>query len=400
MSNVTDVVASVEAANDIDVSGRPEPLAPDNPSPGALPKGWNTDVKEIPYKARTSDAFGADIVGEDVGAPVEEAKTDDKPRDESGKFQAKPKDKPAEKTEETVTEEVTEESTEVEAKDDAEETTEEVEVKEEKPVEEKPSALRRKALDALKLEAQRREVTQKLQDTQRQLEAERLAREAEGKKLREGTIEERLTALGLDPNEIFEKLVKGEIKELPKAEPQQDPVVAELKKQLDEIRQRDAAREAETARLREAASVANAIKHLSSDGHSYPFVLATPGAVPGVIESAGELWKAAGAVPGTEIKYLYKAAEAAEEYFAEQAEPIIKAHAARTGKKAAVEPKKDGPVAEKPAAPAKKLAVSGKKLASPRVDDQDGPESLSATAWGQRDNWVKEEMRKSGKGSW
>lgn len=385
-----------------------------------MPIGWTQSVKEVTWENR-SDSFGTEIAGENVGVPADSVKSGGGRVVKAPKAEAVEAEAPTDGevvVEEPAGEEVSEEDTalaEAVAKVDAQtaeneaeldeaaekgDTKEKVDPEAETPKPkvvdpDKPSALRRKALDALKAEGEKREITQRLQAERDARVRDKAAFDAKQASLTRMPLAERLKAIGIrDKDHLLEIAVSGEIDDAamavtPKA-PAVDPEKVELLARLDRIEK------AEQARLaaQSSADTQRALDHVRSvlllpdvGGH---YTLAAENGVQATLEHADALWKAGGSPQDEASKqgFYLRAAREAEAFFEGKAKPMLDAERAKAAAKGAPVPAASIANGAKPTTAtvpaAKKVAVSGKRLAARPTLDDDGPQDPLL-----RDAWIK-----------
>lgn len=436
-----------------------------------LPEGWNQTTAERQWEDNDISLFGAKSFEQmKVGSPLkagfvpgdaEVVDPGDKGPDvnavvhaiqeEAGEKAApKPRKPKAEKPVEAAGLEVDEDGVPIEPvtveAETTEETSEEADPAAEtpKPEPEAPatdssSMVRRRALAALKADAEKRQLEERLTAEQTARAAERADWERRSQE-RQDTLEairkkplgERLKALGIDSQEaVQEAFLRGELKDLPETAPAAggDPDrMARLENELA-ISRRDNSIQSVLNRERSGATVEQVVAeaartwvatgakaedqvtHINNalatiiNGervqgaalsaveteigntatYPAPFVRATPGALDAVKATALSLWREAGGKPGDLPKYTRFAVQAAEEMYAEKYEPLrpLFGGPAATAKPGA----KPAPGAKPKASPPIGSRVAG---AAP-VDPDEGPMDPSL-----RQAWVKEQAKKKG----
>jgi hypothetical protein len=312
---------------------------------------------------------------------------------------------------------------------------------------ETPSLMRRKALDALRIEGENRALQARLRAEQDQAKQNDLATKAELErfrsdmaKLKSAPLAERLKAIGIETaDELFQAGITGEVtlpKERAAPPPVEDPRVGKLEAELNQLRidsqirsvlsrngslvdpatvmqQAEALWRTEGARQidtnqhaeyinrainsiitneRTTGTATKAIRDAvaNPEVHPAPYVRATEGALDAVAQVALDMWKNAGAKDGDFAKYAQVAIESAEDMYRERYAPIIAAAGGTVAQKATVAAK-PAAVAQRPAPPI------GKRIASRSgaMDDDEGP--MDPTL---RNIWIKDQMRKGGGKGW
>jgi len=369
-----------------------------------MPREWLDSTKEVRLENRGGDAFGAMMAGNDVGAPADltsggavSISDEEAAADESG-IASGGAIKVDDGTEGEAQEAAAEGETETAA--ETQETTDTAEKTETEP--EKPAAkvdlmkqgrqIRRTALDAMRIEAEKRQLEQRVRDERTAREATEARANAAVKekqefeaRLQKAPLEERLRLIGIrDRDALLEMQLRGEIGDIKEPEGEKptaaapDPERAALLKRMEELEARDRQRTEENERIQREAQAAQAqaqaqvaatrAREMLSTPELAPafkFTLATPGAIEEVMTRAADLWRASGAVNGDISRHVIAAAKEAEGVLTDQYAPILKAAGVQPAAKPAPAGKQPGPVVPtkptvaKPAVAGKRLGASG-----------------------------------------
>lgn len=364
-----------------------------------MPREWLDSTKVIKHQPSTADTFGALTAGDDKGAPADlsvvtgQSTTiteEEAAADESGIASGT-----ALKLDEGETEEGAE--TEAEAAEEAAEETEqaaETDKAKDDKVDAKPDkaealkqtkAIRRTALDAMRIEAEKRQLEQRLRDERKTRETVLSEKAALEKKLREAPVAERLRLIGIkDTDQLLAMQLAGEIPadlkepEPAKVEPPkpvEDPEKAALAKRLADLEAKERQRDMEAQQAQavqqaqRAAAGALAILSAPEVAPLFKVTLASgPEALADVMARAEQLWVASGSKPSDVNRHVIAAAKEAEPILTEQAKAQAERYnkllqAAGLATPAPSAGKQPGPVI--PAKTAKaKPNVAGKNLAA------------------------------------
>lgn len=404
-----------------------------------IPEGWGDTVHETKWTPPEDNLFGATSKEGPDGHPTEtpfvaETVVEGEP--------SKPVDETEDEAElpagdETETPLTEGEHGETDVKDKADEPVAVA------PPVESNALIRRKALEALRIEGENRKLQQRLQDEQTARAADKAAHDvavsaerARFDGLRKLPLEERARAMGFESKEaLTEAIIRGEVPDFKPIEVA--PVVdntrvermeAELNMMRIESRLSKVLAEqrssvgVETIMAEAARTLGRPITNLTQDAVDHinqalnnvisgerttgaavqgikaeldnleanpaPHVRATKGALDAVTTSALSLWRGAGSKPGEFSKWAKFALESAEEMYVEQYKPIAALYGG-TAMVPAGKPKATTSAA-RPSPPI------GKRVAARApVDDDDGPSDPKL-----RDRWIKEGNRKAGRPGW
>lgn len=409
-----------------------------------MPAAWGDTVHETSWVEPDPMVFGADSVERPDGVATEQPFVPETVVEESGKPVA------AKSESENATDEEAPAEGEAEPEKPETDETPVAEVPEDKtpvPVESK-SLLRRRALDALRIEGENRALQARLTAERQQRESELRAKAEEAEtlkaslaKLRTAPLEERLKAIGIETqDELFEAGISGKVKMPDKAEAAPTATAAESERvarlegellqlridsQIRAVMQQGGSATSPEAVRQEAYKIWQADGSKPGDQTDYinrainqiltqerttgeaskairdeianaeanpaPFVRATQGALDAVAEAALVMWKSNGSKPGDFARCAKACLESAEEMYAERDAKYEAARAARAGLKPAA------PAAAKPAGPPSRPAPPiGKRVASRgAVEEDDGPLDPAL-----RDAWIRDQNRKAGRAGW